>query len=294
MCVLLTMITAKASDAPGADRRRLPCRRSPDPIRAYSCAVSNPAREPGGVQSVERAVTALEYLARTGVAGVSEVAAAIGVHKSTASRLLGVLHGRGLVEPAGDRGRYRLGTGILRLAGAMGSRLDVSSQGAGLCDALAEAVGETVNIAVRQGDVAVNVHQSDGPAAVSVDNWVGRPTPLHATSSGKVLLAYAPEALRRQVFGALKPYTGATVTDPAVLAAQLDRARVDGYATTSGELEVGLNAVAAPVRRADGTVVAAVSVSGPVYRLSAAALADLGRQTVATALRVSERLGYLG
>lgn len=239
-------------------------------------------------------MTALEHLARVGVAGVSEVAAVIGVHKSTASRLLGVLHGGGLVEPAGERGRYRLGPGILRLAGAMGSRLDVSSQGAELCDALAAALGETVNIAVRQGDVAVNVQQSDGGAAISVDNWVGRPTPLHATSSGKILLTYAPEALRHQVFGALTPYTGATITDPAVLGEQLERARVDGYATTVGELEVGLNAVAAPVRRADGTVVAALSVSGPVYRLTAALLPELGRRTVATALRVSERLGYLG
>jgi DNA-binding IclR family transcriptional regulator len=239
-------------------------------------------------------VTALEHLARTGEAGVSEVAEVIGVHKSTASRLLAVLNGRGLVEPAGERGRYRLGTGVLRLAAAMGNRLDVTTQGAPICAELAARLSETVNIAVRQGESAVNVHQSDGGSAITVDNWVGRPTPLHATSSGKVLLAYAPERVQDQVLSSLEAFTADTVTDRAALLRQLARIDADGFATTAGELEVGLNAVAAPIRRADGAVVAALSVSGPQYRLTVDVLPEAGRLVVAAALRVSERLGYLG
>src|SRR3954463_13569774 len=124
-----------------------------------SAAVPAAAPVPASaVQSVDRAVTALEFLARQGEAGVSAVAAAIGVHKSTASRLLGALQARGLVEVAGDRGRYRLGYGILRLAGAMGGRLDVTTQGREICEELADSSGETVNLAVLQGDAVVNVH----------------------------------------------------------------------------------------------------------------------------------------
>ena len=92
--------------------------------------MSNTARgEAAGVQSVDRAITVLEILARRGEAGVSEVANEIAVHKSTAFRLLGALEGRGLVEQAGDRGKYRLGVGLIPLAGAVAARLDVTRQG---------------------------------------------------------------------------------------------------------------------------------------------------------------------
>jgi DNA-binding IclR family transcriptional regulator len=248
----------------------------------------------GAFQSVDRAVSALEHLAQHPDAGVSSVAAAIGVHKSTASRLLVALAARDLVEPGSARGRYRLGTGILRLAAAASGRLDVSSQGAAICEELAQERGETVNLAIRQGDVAVNVLQAEGGGTVAVDSWVGRPTPLHATSSGKVLLAYAPAGVRERVLAQLVRYTDATLTDPATLVAQLDRVPAEGWASTLGELEVGLNAVAAPVRRNDGTVVAALSVSAPAYRLPDDALAETGHAAVVAADRVSRRLGYLG
>lgn len=253
-----------------------------------------PAREAGAVQSVDRAVTALEYLGRTGEAGVSEVAEVIGVHKSTASRLLTVLQNRGLVEVAGERGRYRLGYGILRLAGAMGSRLEVTGAGRVICDGLAAELGETVNIAVRQGDQVINVHQSDGGNSIAAHNWVGRSTPWHATSSGKILLAWAAGPAGGEVPAGLIRYTDATVTDPAVLAGQLVVARTAGYAVTAGELEIGLNAVAAPVFGSNDTAVAAISVSGPAYRLPENGFAAVAVQIMEAARRVSDRMGHLG
>lgn len=263
------------------------------PDRLFS---SSPVTGPvSAVQSVDRAITALEFLARRGEAGVSEVAAAIGVHKSTASRLLGALQTRGLIEVAGDRGRYRLGYGVLRLAGAMGGRLDVTSQGREVCEELAEQLGETVNIAVPQGDSVVNVFQAHGGGAISVNNWVGRPTPMHATSSGKVLLAYLARPFQdRMIDAGLNRFTPATVTDGRVLRRQLARVHADGYAVTVGEYETGLNAVAAPVLGADGSAIAAVSVSGPAYRLPADDFAETARAVVAAATRISERMGHLG
>ena len=262
--------------------------------RGHNGEMSGEPTRASSFTSVDRAVNALEHLARHPDSGVSSVALAIGVHKSTASRLLAVLAGRDLVEPSVVRGHYRLGTGILRLASAVGGRLDVSSQGAAVCVELAARLGETVNLAIRQGEVVVNVEQAEGGAAVSVDSWVGRPTPLHATSSGKVLLAYAPLELRQRVLAELTRYTDATITDPDALTRQLEQVLTDGHAVTLGELEVGLNAVAAPIRRADGAVVAALSVSGPAYRLPAESLGETGRATVEAAARVSERMGYAG
>jgi len=253
------------------------------------------AGAPSAVQSVDRAITALEFLARRGEAGVSEVATAIGVHKSTASRLLGALQGRGMIEVAGDRGRYRLGYGILRLAGAMGGRLDITSQGGEICEELATRLGETVNIAVLQGDSVINVYQAHGGGAISVNNWVGRPTPLHATSSGKVLLAHLSKTSQDRFLDTrLQSFTADTVTDPRVLRRQLTQARLDGYAVTAGEYETGLNAVAAPVLGAGGEAIAAVSLSGPAYRLSHEDLTGTAQLVLAVAARISERMGHLG
>lgn len=256
---------------------------------------AGPVAVPSAVQSVDRAITALEFLARQGEAGVSAVAAAIGVHKSTASRLLGALQSRGLVEVAGDRGRYRLGYGILRLAGAMGGRLDVTAQGREICEELADSSGETVNIAVLQGDAVVNVFQAHGGGAISVNNWVGRPTPVHATSSGKVLMAHLGRPAQDRILDAgLARFTAATVVDPRVLRRQLLQVQTDGYAVTAGEYETGLNAVAAPVFGATDEAVAALSVSGPAYRLPTTQLPAMAQAVTAAAARISERMGHLG
>jgi DNA-binding IclR family transcriptional regulator len=245
----------------------------------------------GGVQSVDRAISVLEILARRGEAGVSEVASEIDVHKSTAFRLLGALETRGLVEQAGDRGKYRLGVGLIPLAGAVSDRLDVTRQGRQVCERLAAELGETVNVAVLQEQWAVNVDQARGPSAVSAHNWVGQLTPLHCTSSGKVLLAYADP---RPPLPALRRYTPRTIVDPAALEAALDAARATGVARTCEEYEVGLNAVAAPVRDRYGAVVAAVSVSGPSYRMTPERMDQIVPALQAGAAEISRRMGFAG
>src|SRR2546423_4580070 len=153
------------------------------------------------IQSVDRAISVLEILARRGDAGVTEVAGELGVHKSTAFRLLAALEGRDLVEQTADRGKYRLGFGIIRLAGATTAQLDLSGESGPVCERLAGEVGETVNVAILEGASAVNITQVRGPAAVTSYNWVGQRTPVHATSSGKVLLAYQPKAAGQQLVG---------------------------------------------------------------------------------------------
>jgi DNA-binding IclR family transcriptional regulator len=249
----------------------------------------------GGVQSVDRAISVLEILARRGSAGVSEVAEEIGVHKSTAFRLLGALEDRGLVEQATDRGKYQLGFGILRLASAIPRRLDLVRQGRTVLDELAVTFGETVNLAVIQSHYAVNLDQARGSAAVSAQNWTGQLTPLHATSSGKVLLAHQPPESRKRLLDAAKltRFTGQTLTSRKALDAQLELALTDGYATTYEEFEDGLNAVAAAVRDHTGEVVAAVSVSGPAYRLDKRRITALVDDLKVGVDRISERMGYL-
>jgi DNA-binding IclR family transcriptional regulator len=247
------------------------------------------------VQSVDRALSVLEILAACGEAGVTEVAAELGVHKSTAFRLVAALESRGFVEQLADRGKYRLGFGVVRLAGAAAAQLDIARQGRPICEALAADLQETVNIAILDGDRAVNVSQARGPAALSTHNWVGQGTPLHATSSGKVLLAYASDAVRKDVLSRELPrYTPATISDPEVLRQHLDLIVDQGWAATAEEYEVGLNALAAPVRGADGDVFAALSVSGPSFRIDSEDFPRLARRVLSGAEELSRRLGFFG
>lgn len=240
------------------------------------------------VQSVDRAIAILEILAREGATRVTDLATELSVHKSTASRLVGALEQGGLVEQTGDRGRYRLGVGVVRLAGAATAQLDLAKESRPVCQRLAEEVGETVNIAVaRDGDV-VNISQVRGPSAISGQSWAGARTPPHATSSGKVLLAFG--AL--EVPDELDRYTPLTITDERRLG--LDEIVERGWAAAVEELEEGLNAVAAPIRNVDGTVVAAVSASGPSFRLTPQRLPEVGESVAEGAQEISQRLGYYG
>ncbi len=167
------------------------------------------------------------------------------------------------------------------------------SGGQAVCERLAQQIGETVNIAILDEDAAVNVLQEFGNSAVGSRNWIGRRTDLHATSSGKVLLAFAHQDLRRKILSLPLPrHTDHTVTDPDDLARQLDRAVRLGWASTAEELEVGLTAVAAPIRDGSGKVVAAVSVSGPSYRLTPDSFDKVAPQVIAGATEISSRLGH--
>jgi DNA-binding IclR family transcriptional regulator len=254
--------------------------------------MGNDERPGATVQSVDRAVTILEILARTGESGVTEIAVELGVHKSTAFRLVATLEAHGVVEQNEDRGRYRLGVGLLRLAGATTARLDVVQEARPICKALAASTGETVNIAVLSDRSAFYLDQVAGSSALQSHNWVGQHIPLHATSNGKVLLSgLEPERLK-DVLGSLATYTELTITKRSALRKELEIVHEQGYAVAVDELEIGLTAVAAPIRNAHGDVIASMSVSGPTFRLTGDRVDEVVGQVVDAALEVSRRLGW--
>ncbi len=245
------------------------------------------------VQSVDRAISVLELLARNGETGITEIAGELGVHKSTASRLLSVLENRGLVEQLGERGKYAIGFGVVRLAGAATGRMDLAKLGRQTCQGLAETLGETVNIAIADDGVAINISQARGSAAISTQNWTGQRTPLHATSSGKVLLAHLEDVERKRLLRRkLERFTPRTTVDPDELTAELERVAEDGYAACFEELELGMHAVAVPVLGPGGDVVAAMSASGPSYRLSKQRVRQIVRPLTEASADLSAQLGY--
>lgn len=247
---------------------------------------------PGPIQSVDRALQVLETLGRIGVGGATEIAGDLGVHKSTVSRLLASLEARGFVEGTGEWGRYRLGITLARLAGQAVGQLDLPRLSQQVCDDLAMSVGETANLAVLDGPRAVNIVEGRSPAEVALRTWVGQSSPTHATASGKSLLVgHDGRALTARLGRNLDSFTAHTRTSIAALQQDLSAARDRGWSSAREELELGLNAVAAPVYDHSGRLVAALSVSGPAYRLLPQRFSDVGDQVHAAATELMTRVG---
>ena len=248
----------------------------------------------GGVQSVDRALAVLEILARDGDAGVSEIAEEMGIHKSTVSRLLGSLVTREIVHQNSERGKYQLGFGILRLASSIPGRLSLVREARPVLESLAEEFKETVNLAVLRSNYAVNVDQAMGPSTLATYDWVGSLTPLHATSSGKVLLAALAADERERILEetGLPARTPRTITDRDKLEKQLIDVAHDGYAVVLEEFEIGLNSMAVPVYNHLGTVIGAVSISGPAFRFDPEKTPGLIEGLSQAGMKISANMGY--
>ena len=189
--------------------------------------------------------------------------------------------------------RYRLGRRLPQLASVVTGEFDLRYVARPVCERLAAATGETATFELLIGDDIVPIEQATASTSVMSVNWLGRRYPVHCTASGKVFLAYSPEQVRERLLSRpLEKVTARTVIDRAFLEAQLAEVRQTGLAHTHEELELGLDAMAAPVYGPEGDVVAAVDVSGPSQRL--AGRPELDRLTREAAADLSRRLGYRG
>jgi DNA-binding IclR family transcriptional regulator len=204
--------------------------------------------------------------------GVTEIARSLGVHKSTASRLAATLERTGFLARSGKR--YRLGMEIIRLGTLALRSADIVAAMQPAMEKLSQQTGETINLAVPSGPDILNVAEVPSTYILSCSGgWIGRRTKPHAVANGKVLLAYGAIPAPRH----LERYTEHTITTSNALNEELAAVRRNGYATAVAELEDGLVAVAAPVFDARGVCVAALSLSGPSYRMPPEKLGELGK-----------------
>jgi DNA-binding IclR family transcriptional regulator len=245
------------------------------------------------VRSVDRAAALLLALGESSAeAGVSELARRLGLHKSTASRLLATLERRGLVEQDEGSGKYRLGLAVIRLAERAERTLDLRTIALPELERLARVTRETVTLAIVKADACLTVAQVDGPNMVACPDWTGRTTPLHCVASGKVLLAAMAE---RDVLRIARPglpaRTERTITGLETLLEELARIRRRGFATAFSEWIEGTNGVAVPVADARGRVIASIGVWGPAFRVTAGRVAEIVTSTREAAAAVTVRLG---
>jgi hypothetical protein len=205
----------------------------------------------------------------------------------------------GRARPAGTRGPGRGAREVpardRHRAAGRGGRPDARS-GAGEPAGLPGAGpggGRDVSLAILSGRDALYLDQAAGPAALSPHNWAGKRIPLHATSDGKVLLAYLPEAEAAECLAPpLARFTDRTITAPAEFPRLLAEVRRRGFATAVDELEAGLTAVAAPVRNAAGDVAASISTSGPSFRIPAERIPAIAESVRRAAAEISRRMGW--
>jgi IclR family acetate operon transcriptional repressor len=243
------------------------------------------------VQSVDRALAILRALG-SGPAGVTELADRVGLAKSTVSRMLTTLERQGAVEQTVD-GPYRLGPLISEIAAAAAPARGIVDVARPVLAELAAATGEAVLVAVREGAVVRFWGQTRQHGEVQVRDWSGSTSPLHVGPSGLVFLAFAdPADVEGYLSGPLEAFTERSLTDPDALRHRLAVIRAQGWAWVFGEFSSELNSTAAPIRAADGSVVACINVHGPTYRFPGEAdPAALAALVVAAADRVTRALG---
>ena len=242
-----------------------------------------------GVAAVDRgADLLLRVLESEQPVGLGELAAASGIPKSTASRLLTALERRGLIEQDGERGRLRPGPAILRVAERGMLERNVVELARPALDTLSEATGETINLAVPGLAGVEHVAQVDGRHFLGAGQWLGRAVEYHCSANGKVFLAFG----RATVPATLTPHTASTITDPGLLEQELTAVQRSGFARAIDELELGLAAIAVPIRGARGDVVAALSISGPTLRMTPARIREFQTVLIAEGRALSRRLGH--
>jgi DNA-binding IclR family transcriptional regulator len=247
------------------------------------------------VQSIDRAVTLLNaFSVDEPEIGVGELSRRVNLPKSTVYRLLSSLEENGLIRQNPETGLYALGVELISLSNRVLAFADLQRAARPHLRALADALQETVNLSILDGDQVFNLEQFvAGDRLVMRVGWVGRRMPAHAVSSGRAILAYLPEHEIESILSKeLHAYTPHTVTNPEEIRSELARIRSQNYSAIFEELEIGLHAVSAPIHDHRGWVIASVSVSGPAYRLPRNRIHEIAPMVVETADCVAYELGF--
>ncbi|MCG0275715.1 MAG: IclR family transcriptional regulator [Thermosediminibacteraceae bacterium] len=246
------------------------------------------------VQSIERAMRILEELAEEedGL-GVTELSARVGLHKSTVHRILNTLLRMGYVEQNPKSEKYRLGTKLLYLGGAILDRMDIRKESHELLKQLAEEVNETVHLVIPDNDKALYIDKIDSKRTIRMYSQIGRHVPLHASAVGKAILAFSsPEYVQKVIKKGLDRYTRNTIVDPDRLIEHLKEIRAQGYAVDDEENEEGIRCVGAPVFDYTDKVIAAISISGSTVTIPPERVPELASKVVNYARTISRKMGW--
>ena len=250
------------------------------------------AASDGARPGVERIATALDIVATRGWVSAAELAAEMGVDRSTGWRLARSLQRVGWLHHDPVTGRYRLGIPLFELGTRVLDTIDVRDEARRVMTELVASTGESVDLAIRDGDSVVFIDKIDGTHEVRAFTRSGQRARLHATAAGKVFLADMPgPELRAYLAQPLEARTPATITDPTELARVVEETRRRGWAINRGELHIEAGALAVPVLDATGACVAALGLNVPLSRLDEDHIQALVTELQAATRRLTPTLG---
>ncbi len=244
--------------------------------------------------TLEKGLAIVQLVGHRGEVTAGQVVEVFGLSRSATYRLLDRLRAGGYLQDSLTPGSYRLGPRMVVIGLAALNQMDLMHVAPPMLGPLALAAGETVNLAVPQGDEVVYVYQQDGPGAVKVTAHLGTRRPMNCSSLGKAILAFLPEGEREETLATMQysRLTPRSLVTADTLRAELELTRSRGYAIDDIEVEAGVSCVGAPILDFRGRPVAAISVAGPAERMPGK------RESVVpllleTASAISNRLGYL-
>lgn len=269
-----------------------------DDVRTAPATEESPTgtvRERGGIQSLERAAAILEAVAaRSDGIGLAELSVKVGLHTSTAFHLIKTLVGLGFLIQSADNRRYRIGSRLFALAAGALDDTTLLHLATPLLERLSTETGEAAHLAVRSRQDIIVIARTAATGLLQLSDRAGTVRPAHATAIGKMLLAEMPQNERDRLLASLPlpAFTPDTIVDRAALVAELADVQSQGLAHDRGELDPDVHCIAMAVRDFAGRCVAAVGISGPVWRMTPRAITGHVAILAAAARELSTHLGF--
>jgi IclR family acetate operon transcriptional repressor len=244
------------------------------------------------VRAVDRALDVLLCFSnQTPELTMTQIAEQVGIHKSTAHRLLATLENKRFIQRDPNTGTYRLGIRLLQMAYLTLEQNDLRRLAAPFMHQLCDAYEENIDLTVLDDTDVVFINILEGPKRVKLAAAIGQRLPAYATASGKAILGYLPEKIVLRILNRGTPaLTSHTLSNPNALLEDLKSVREMGFSISEQELEDQINAVAAPIFDHEKHPVASIAVAGPAYRLTRQKMVEIGPKLVSTAQAISEEI----
>ena len=247
------------------------------------------------IKVLNKSLSILDTMLRQGSAmSMTEISEKLGLYPSTTHRILDTLKHWGYVEQEPNNQRYQLGLKVIELGMAKLHQMDLAREATPYLKELVKQCNETVHLGVLEEEEVLYLAKEESSQTIRMCSYVGKRAPVHCTALGKVLLAYLPEGEKKKILGKreLPRLTEKTVTDKEELEKELNRIKKQGFALDRGENEKDVCCIAAPIKNCQRKVIAAISISTPVYRIDINKQNNLKETLIETTKKISKRLGY--
>ncbi len=260
-----------------------------------SLGMSEKKKDPRIIASLQRALDILSLFGpQSPELGITDIAKALGLHKSTASGLVYTLQRNGYIAQNPENRRYHLGLQLVERAGVLLDQIEIRKIAMPELEFLRDWSSESVNLAILEENQIIYIERLLSEKSLGFRNHIGKRAWPHSTALGKAILSHLPaqESLSILQSYRLEPMTPNTITNIEELMRQFTAFRQQGYAIEREENEIGGLCISAPIHSYGAAPVAAVSVSFPLSRLDEAKIPTYGEKVVEVARRISGKLGY--